>query len=432
MRLYVLWLCLAIYTMGSVAQDAIPGTLTFGTTTDTEFEQKFYRLYTGFCSFEDAAKTVASHGGTLFAPLSKDENDFITKQFGNYVGNFFIGITRNDAGQWITPDGKAVVFQNWSAMDNVLPKEQIRAMIKFDNGNGIWVATMPDAKASGFIAKFDQKPKPQPTLLTNNYGMELDEEKPTELNQEEKTTTPIAPNELPGALSANILYTKYLYPNGVFNLKLQDKTPTISGLAQPSTIRKIDAGDKLWGAYQGKYLMPILGDNVICFFDESPDIGNAPWSIVKVKGVVKRGPQFKQLVVENAYLTGSRKVRTSRRVIVSKNDSYVQIFGRLNNQGNIINDNIIEIQTGTENEYRRCHIGDDPEGFALELYALKLNGETTNLAVGIIGVLLDPEDKEGPLTRCRIAGWLDPSKIKRGPEKPPTGEKGNKPPVPPK
>lgn len=424
MRLYVLCCCLVFCAMVS-AQDAVTTSRTtanstvFGTTADMEFEGKFYRLYTGFCSFEDAAKTAVKNGGTLVAPLSKAENDFIAEQLSRFVGGFFIGIAKNPAGVWVTPEGSNSTYQNWEEENSALSNENTRVMIKFDGANGKWVAVKSDAKASGFIVKFDQKPKPAPTVPTNSYGSEIQEENPTELETEEKTTIGAAPSELPGALSANSLYTNYLYYNGVFNPKLQDKTATISGLAQLSTIRKITDDDKLWSAYQGKYLMPILGDNIVCFFDELPDVGDAPWSIVKARGAIKRGPQFKQLVIENAYLSGHRAVKSRRRVVASKNDSYVQIFGRLNNAGNIIDDNMVGIQIGTENVLRQCQIGDDPEGYALEIYCLKLIGETENLAVGIIGVLVDAEDKEGPLTKCRIAGWADPSQMKRGAGAPP-------------
>lgn len=379
----------------------------FGNTSDVEYGEKFYRLYTGFCSYEEATKTAAKVGGVLVTPSSKEENNFITNWLSPFIGNFFLGITRNHSDQWITSDGQVLNYQNWIDEIAASKKENKQVLINFSDKNGKWSPVETGAKASGFIVQFNRKPKPPPIINGNKYDIPVYEEELSELSSLEKGSTAPAPSELPTALSANSLYNNYMYHGGTFNQKLQEKNTTISGLTTPSAIREIQDGDKLWSKYQGKFLMPLLDESIICFLDERPDIGNAPWSIVKIKGSIKRGPQFKQLVIENARFIGSRKVQAVRRLAASKNDNLVKITGILNNLETIINDNTVEIKNPENDDFRSCTIGDDPEGYALEIYSLKRNG-ATSLVVGVIGSLSDPEDKEGPLSRCRISGWFMP------------------------
>lgn len=393
----------------------------YGATAEYRFNGHYYRLYTGQADLETAAKTAIRDGGYLVEIDSDDENRFLVECFGAYVGKFLIGAVRSRQGEWTALSGKPLSCSNWNNAGNTAPEgnSPMNAVIEFQQAAGKWEPFEPSAKAAGFIAEFNSAPRPRPNI-SDAAGLEDIPE--AEKEDSEKAEKNELSSGLPsGGISADQLFSRHVYAGGVFRERYADKEITVAGITRVADIREITDQDAIWSKYRGKFFMRILGDNIICFLNAKPLIeGDSPRIMVKVQGKIIKGPQFQQIILEDARFLNYRNLQPQRQLSTGDpEEEMVQAGGMLTKFDDLLNKGTFELQTNQEGAVVSCTLGADPDGYGMELYWLKrISGE--QFFVSLIGAKLIPDEAESPLINCRIAGWSNAASLAR--------EKGVRPP----
>ncbi len=384
----------------------------FGVTGEKQFGTHYYRLYTGLTDLEGARKIATRDGGYLVEINSAEENQFLNSWFEAYVGKFLIGATRNDKGQWLGSDGKVLAFVNWADPETVAitPKTAAAAVIEFGETGGKWDAVQSSSRVSGFILEFNTKPKPLPRS-TETYGFdeqpELVDEDPETIEKNEPTLS-----DLPASgLSANLFFSKYVYAGGIFRDRYAGKEISIAGFTRVADIREITEDDRVWSKYKGKFFMRLLGDNIICFLNSMPLIeGNSARIMVKVEGKITKGPQFQQIILDDARFMNYRRLQSQRRLPTGKDiEELTQVTGALTKFDRLLDNGTFELQVNQEGATVTCTLGTDPDGYGMELYWLKNTASAGNLVVNVVGAKSIPDDPESPLINCFLGGWADPA-----------------------
>jgi hypothetical protein len=389
----------------------------YGATGEHRFNGHYYRLYTGQADLENARKTAARDGGYLVEINSDDENKFLTECFSAYVGKFLIGATRNSNGEWIISSGKPLPHSNWSDTADTTPRGNalLSAVIEFQQTYGKWEPLPPRSKAAGFIVEFNTQPKPRPNVFDRSVFEGIPGVEAAETDDDEKNEPP---SDLPSnGISANLLFGRYVYSGGTFRERYINKEITVAGITHVADIREIAANDPVWSKYQGKFFLRLLGDNIICFLNSRPVIeGDNPKVMVKVLGKIVKGPQFQQIILEEARFMSYRQLQRQRRLPPAKPDKEAaQTRGMLVKSDDLLNRGTFELQINPEGATVSCTLDADPDGYGMELYWLKyIMGSDGQLLVGLVGNKLLPEEPESPLINCRIAGWVDPAALPRG------------------
>lgn len=424
--IFMISFALTVVSLPLCAQDAPPPAPTiYGATAEKQFTGHYYRLYTGRTDLENARKAAIRDGGQLVEINSDDENQFLTDWLSAYVGKFLIGAVTDAEGNWISPSGQELSYANWNNPDAASAKSKIprTAVIEFQQTGGKWDIVPPSAKVSGFVAEFKTKPKTMPKPA-DAFGLdELPEMEVEQLEVMEKSEPTLS--DLPvGGISANLLFSRYVYAGGAFRERYLDKEIMVAGITRVADIREITEKDVLWQKYKGKYFMRLMGDNIICFLSSKPLIeGNSSRIIVKVQGKITRGPLFQQIVLDEARFMNYRRSQPQRRLPTGKPDEEtVQTGGMLTKFDDLLNKGTFELQVDQNGTTISCSLGADPDGYGIELYWLMHSSSIEQLLVGIIGVKSIPDEPESPMINCRIAGWGIPSSMMNGAPPPMKGK----------